>query len=151
MSGRLLITIYEGQNLSFLFWLSLFKFEKHFAVFRKVPAKTRLFFFFSQQWQETSSKPPQATEILTIFCLLCISSQGRQHDGTTAAPFGFHHQYVTHRCHPRKTRHSTQTHTRAHARTYDICEQKQAVRTEAWQTYVGCCDTLPHYFFPGCF
>lgn len=87
--------------------------QETFCCFQKGRCKNGLFFFLLRQWQETSPKPPQATEILTIFCLLCISIQGRQHDGTTAARFGFHHQYLTHRCHPR-TRRSTQTHTHTH-------------------------------------
>lgn len=69
------------------------------------------FFFFFASVTGDILQTTQATEILTIFCLLYISSQ---HDGTTVAHFGFRHRYLTHRCHPRKTRHSTQTHTHSH-------------------------------------
>lgn len=149
------------QAFCFLFWLRLIIFKKHFVIFRKVTAETAffIFYFFSNSDRRRPPNPPptppQATEILTIFCLLCISSQGRQRDGTTAVHFGFRHRYLTYRCHPRKTRHSKQTRlharVRTHARAHDICEQKQAVRTEAWHSDVGCCDTLPHYIFPRLF
>lgn len=51
--------------------------------------------------------PPQATEILTVFQ---VRKTARWH-------FGFRHQDLTHQCHPRKTRYSTQTHIHAHTHT----------------------------------
>lgn len=156
VSARLVFMIYEGQNSRLMIPLltATDKLQETFCHFQKGHCKNWLFLFFfffiATVTGDVLQTPPKQLESWQFSACCAFQVRERQRDGTTAACFSFRHQYLTYRCHPRKTRHSKQTRIHAHAHMTSVSRSRLSELKPGRATWVVVTLYLIT-FSPGCF